>query len=354
MNFNFSNISIAVIGDMNLDIDFIGEYSGLMSREKESLAIHSSESDKVFYSGGGAGNIVEVLSSMGVGAIYPVGAWNPTLCDRSLSLYRRYMKLPGIASMEYMAEGYSTPAFIKFYMPSGHHIFRANVGADVMSEETEKQLVGNLSRLPEVDLVIVADYDEDGRGVLSGKVHTAIYNSFVLPSRHSDQVMVGLSRKRIGSLCNYDYLLLNTKELDGFTSKEKNVDRAWQIADLMGRTKTKNVLLTLEDEGCAIYTRDTESKAIAACRIGSEFISKVMIGSKPVYAKIDTCGAGDALLAVFAACIAKGMKPEDAIKAGNAAARAEVKLLYGARPISLEMVKAEYEEVYGGAGYESI
>lgn len=295
---------------------------------------------------------------MGVGAIYPVGAWNPTLCDRSLSLYRRYMKLPGIASMEYMAEGYSTPAFIKFYMPSGHHIFRANVGADVMSEETEKQLVGNLSRLFEVDLVIVADYDEDGRGVLTAKVHTEIYNRFAgrfgMVDKNDKPICVGLSRRRIGSLCNYDYLVLNTKELDGFTSKGKNVDRAWQIADLMGRTKTKNVLLTLEDEGCAIYTRDTESKAIAACRIGSEFISKVMIGSKPVYAKIDTCGAGDALLAVFAACIAKGMKPEDAIKAGNAAARAEVKLLYGARPISLEMVKAEYEEVYGGAGYESI
>lgn len=343
MDWNFSNISIAVIGDMNLDIDFVGEYSGLMSREKESLAIHSTASDKVYYSGGGAGNIIEVLSAIGVGAIYPIGAWNPVLCDRSLSLYRRYGNLPGV-NIDYMAEGYSTPAFIKFYMPSGHHFFRANVAADMISAETERQVVDNIKRLSEIDLVIVADYDEDMRGVLTEKVLFAIYDKFMLTSP-GKYIKVGLSRKRIGSLFNYDYLVLNASELNTYSDE---TDTYWKVADLISTTKAKNVVLTLEDEGCALYTWNREKKAFAACQVGKESISKVMIGSRPVYTQIDSCGAGDALLAAFAAGIAGGMKPEEAAKIGNAAARAEVKLLYGARAITLDMVKWEYEELYGG------
>jgi bifunctional ADP-heptose synthase (sugar kinase/adenylyltransferase) len=339
MDWNFRNVSIVVIGDHNLDHDLIGNYSGLMSREKESLAIHSSASDKVYFSGGGAGNIVEVLSAIGVGLIYPVGAWNPTLCDRSMSLYRRYIQLPGIATTVFMADGYSTPAFIKFYMPSGHHIFRANVAADVISEETEKQLCDIIRRLPDVDLVIVADYDEDMRGVLTEKVHQAIYNRFTLPA----PVKVGLSRKRIGSLYDYDYLVLNSKELDAYSD---NKDKAWQVIELIRNTKAKNVLLTLEDKGCALYTWDSEKKALNTRQIGEESISKEMIGSKPVCAQTDSCGAGDALLALFSACKAKGIGTCPAIRAGNAAARAEVKLLYGARALTLDMVKAEYEELY--------
>lgn len=344
MDWNFKDISIAVIGDHNLDIDFVGEYSGLMSREKESLAIYSSGNDDVGYSGGGAGNIVEVLSAIGVGTIDPVGAWNPVVCDRSLSLYRRYMKLPGV-DLKYMAEGYSTPAFIKFYMPSGHHVFRANIAAAPLSIETGREFLRNVERVwKEVDVIILADYDEDGRGLFCAKVMEQIQQKYLLV-RESSPLILGMSRRRIQEFLKCDYLILNAKEMEAVGARQSI---EVQAANLLQRTKAKKVIVTLEGRGCAVFAINQEQLAKVGRQFQAGDVYREDVWSDAVSGIIDACGAGDALVAVFAACLPSGYGTTMALQAGNAAARAEVKLLYGARELSLHQVKVEYQKLYGG------
>lgn len=329
MNWDFS-ATIAVIGDHNVDIDYVGTYPGLMSREQESLAVFESSPESVRYSGGGAANIVETLADIQVTAL-PVGVW-----DWSGSILRSVRS--GILSNIFHSKGISdkglvhgatVPAFIKYYRPSGVHVFRANIASEPISAEVEDRLVGMIEKLDGIaDLVIVADYDETGNGVITKSVLEAIY--------YLSCPKIGLSRERADRLYGYDYLILNQMEIRKAT-KGRAIDSIKQYADeLWNIVSPKNIIITLEGEGAVWYTKETDNP----------FFQETMIDSVPLTTQIDTCGCGDAFVALFAACIARGDDVEQAIKAGNAAGRAQARKLCGAHNITIDEVKREWQEVY--------
>ena len=67
----YSKLSVLVCGDMCLDKDFIGGYSGF-SREVEQLPIFRTEIEK--YNPGGGGNLSVCFSALGVKTII-AGIW---------------------------------------------------------------------------------------------------------------------------------------------------------------------------------------------------------------------------------------------------------------------------------------
>jgi len=327
MNWDFSGQTIAVIGDHNLDIDYVGSYSGLMSREHESLAVFESLPENVRYSGGGAANIVEALVDIEADTI-PVGIWD-THTQRSRMLAHRFNEKS--ISHDGMVSGLSTPAFIKFYRPSGAHVFRANIASEPMTKEVEDRLIAKIQGLAGVaDLVIVADYDETGNGVITMPVREAIRKYLSCPK-------IGLSRERADKLYEYDYLILNQMEIRKAT-RGRAIDGIKQYAiDLWGLVRPKNIIITLEGEGAVLYQTGKQG-----------YFSKLhenMIESVPLTGQIDTCGCGDAFVALFAACIARGDDVEQAIKAGNAAGRAQARKLCGAHNITIDEVKREWQEL---------
>ena len=326
MNWDFSGQTIAVIGDHNLDIDYVGSYSGLMSREHESLAVFESLPENVRYSGGGAANIVEALVDIEADTI-PVGIWD-THTQRSRMLAHRFNEKS--ISHDGMVSGLSTPAFIKFYRPSGAHVFRANIASEPMTKEVEDRLIAKIQGLAGVaDLVIVADYDETGNGVITMPVREAIRKYLSCPK-------IGLSRERADKLYEYDYLILNQMEIRKAT-RGRAIDSIKRYAkELWHVVAPKNIIITLEGEGAAWYN----------CTDEKVFIQETMVESVPLTGQIDTCGCGDAFVALFAACIARGDDVEQAIKAGNAAGRAQARKLCGAHNIAIDEVKREWQELY--------
>lgn len=340
MNWNFDGISIAVIGDHNLDIDYIGSYPGLMSREHDSLAVFESKDSDVRYSGGGAANIVEMLADIETKMIIPVGVWNTWTCQRSKALSRlfRLFRKDRI-STGYMTQGISTPAFIKFYRPSGVHIFRANIASEEMTTKIEDEVISDIEALQgKVDLVIVADYDETGKGVITDVVRAAIHQRLSCPK-------IGLSRTRCDKLRGYDYLILNETELKRAVY-DKSGDIKQNVRDLCNKLLPENVIITLEGKGAVWYSQKIQSKSDIPRTLISMKLKETIVPSVSLTENIDTCGCGDAFVALFAACIARGDDIEQAIKAGNAAGRAQARMLCGARNITVEQIKSEWEELY--------
>ena len=331
MNWDFTDKTIAVIGDHNLDIDYVGSYPGLMSREHESLAVFESSPENVRYSGGGAANIVEMLADVGT-IVLPAGAWDLSVCLQSKALWEIFVSRDKIRT-RYMAEGLSTPAFIKYYRQSGGHIFRANIASEPMTEEVEGSLIEKIQKLERIaDLVIVADYDETGNGVITMPVREAIRKHLSCPK-------IGLSRERADKLYDYDYLILNQTEIRKATLG-RWIDGIKQYSvDLWGLVRPKNLIITLEGEGAVLY----QEGGMHGC---FPKLHENIIESVPLTGQIDTCGCGDAFVALFAACIARGDDIEQAIRAGNAAGRAQARKLCGAHNITIGEVKREWRKLY--------
>ncbi len=344
MNFRKSDTIVAVIGDHNLDKDYCGDTSEVMSREREDMAIF--ETSQVHYSGGGAANIVDLLQHWGV-RVLPCGVWNPLQDSNSRELLNVWQA--GYVNTQYMVEGAGTPAYVKYYTESGEHRWRANETVSLPEPAVQNELIRQIELLSKepIDIVIVADYDEAGRGVLSNNVLHAIRDYIQCPK-------IGLSRKRIRQFKYYDYLILNKEELAAeiddddmqwITRLPKHNDRSDRVIDLGSfplflQTEARQILATLEGAGTAFYNwhgeRDPEHNNI----------TRTIINSQTQEGRINVCGCGDTFTAAFTICLASGMDAVEAIKRANAAARVQTRKLYGARTVDIDEWEAEYELLY--------
>ncbi len=345
MNFRASDTIVAVIGDHCLDKDYCGDFGKVMSRELEDMPIF--DSDNAHYSGGGAANIVDLLQNWGV-RVLPCGVWNPLHDPNSRILQERWQK--GFVDTQFMVEGYGTPAYVKYYREDGEHIFRANEVVQQFEPTIQNKLynqVFHLSKSP-ADIVIVADYDEAGHGILTWDILNAIQGFFQCP-------IIGMSRKRIGEFKDYDYLVLNEDELTSLIDTGADVEQLHAMFDLFvgsrdGRQfdkKDQHLITTLEGNGAILYDRlVTDSSAEHG------FVQKRLVSSQPQEGKINVCGCGDTFTAAFTICLASGMDEVEAIKRANAAARVQTRKLYGARTVDLDEWEKEYQLLYGEVNNE--
>jgi len=200
-----------------------------------------------------------------------------------------------------------------------------------MTGEAEGALIENIYAIEgQVDYIIVADYDEEEKGVLTDQALRHI-------KRLLDEApLIRLSRKRIKRMIKYDYLILDHEELKQAIYYNSTVNLQTNVAKLWTKNMPDNIIVTLQGEGAGWYNK--------------EFDNELIVPSVPLIDNTDTCGCGDAFVAMFAACIAVGQEPGQAIQWGNAAGRAQARKLYGARNISVEEIEREWEELYAEKG----
>lgn len=299
------NISINVIGDHCVDLDFKGWYKGQFSREVYGKPIFTD--DQHWISGGGAANIVDMLIGIGFNEVYPVGAWDTEddmLCSRML--YYHYQKL-GI-DFSGMVEGSPTPGFLKCFFPTGEHEFRMNISSEKISESLDSKLCSALQAATGKDFTIFADYNEEGNGILSTGLLDALNGI--------SGIKLGHSRERSDKLWGFDYMFVNSDEF-GLIKDD------WQ-------ERTKKIIVTSEGLGCQMLSED----------------EVIQVGSKPVVGRFDTCGCGDAFIAGFVLGLCLDDGEEEALRWANAAGAAQATKLYGARDIDLANVISEYDRIY--------
>ena len=319
----FSKLSVLVVGDHYLDRDCIGEYSGL-SREEEKMPIFRI--NRVDYKPGGAGNLAANFAALGIkttiaGVWGDSGDWNRSILERELNI--RKVDVSG------MVTGARTPTFEKYYFPSGKHIWRTDVVSQEMKKDTEESLSETIEPLLEgIQFVVVADYDETGKGVCTGKILELISSC--------DKTKFGTSRERIMQLIDYDYLVLNAKELGG-----ENIYA--QTAHLLHETRANTAVVTLAGKGSDAFSFKEDYPAKFS---GPECLEKTETLTQELTGNIDSCGCGDTFLAVFSSCIMAEYGLKESMKIANSGARSVAGKLYGAHCTTLDEIKKEYEELY--------
>lgn len=353
MNFRASDTIVAVIGDHCLDKDYCGDFGNVMSREQGDMPIFDSAN--AHYSGGGAANIVDLLQNWGV-RVLPCGVWNPLHDVNSKILLDRWQT--GFVDTQFMVEGYGTPAYVKYYKEDGEHVFRANEVAQEFEPDIQEDFhhqVFLLSKEP-IDIVIVADYNEDGRGILTDSMLQDADSLFQCPT-------VGLSRQRIKELKGYDYLILNEEELINSTRRDidnndfdndedydaymlEYHDIWWRQIQLCTKTKAQNLLLTLKGRGAELYNWVASDSHYTDQHEGEFEMTGNAIDSQSQEGQINVCGCGDTFTAAFTICLASGMTEVEAIRRANAAARVQTRKLYGARTVDLDEWEVEYQLLY--------
>jgi len=312
-------VRIAVVGDHCLDIDYIGEYDGLMSREIERLPVFNCSS--VRYSGGGAANIVQLLSGLGA-EVYPAGAYDDVegeiLMDKVWQAHEEIWD--NEETVDWMIEGQPTPSFIKYYQRSGQHIFRMNKKSEPLKLTIEAQLIENIGQLA-VDAIIVADYDETGNGIVTFGILDAIIKR--------PGLKFGTSRTRPSVFGDFDYVVLSEKE-----SQKCDVEE-------YGDLDEPQLIITKGADGACMYSdlfymRHDRPHEIA-------LIDK----DKHLTKDIGICGCGDSFLSAFVIKKLEGLDDLECLRWGNAAGRAQARKLYGAHTFTWQEIGMEYTDLYG-------
>lgn len=337
MNWRKSDTIVGVLGDHALDKDYSGNYGNVMSREQEGMKVFEAILPKVKYSGGGAANIVDLLQAWEV-RVLPCGVWNPSKDHNSRILYN--MWTDGFVSCKHMVDGYGTPAYVKYYTDTGEHIFRANETVTPPSPAVQSEIVRHIRALAEeIDILIVADYDENYQGTLTSIIMEAI-------KHHIECPVIGMSRNRLRILKGYDYIILDEEELANETDPDADLDRLSRIFDLFQITKAEHILLTLRGKGAALYNSRIEHTLPEAWT--NAHIEETLVSSQELTSRINTCGCGDTFTAAFTICVASGMNHVEAIQRANAAARVQATKLYGAAIIETDEWESEYQTLYAG------
>ena len=321
----YSKLSVLVCGDMCLDKDFIGRYSGY-SREVEQLPIFRTEIEK--YNPGGGGNLSVCFSTLGVKTKI-AGFWGGE-DDINRYILEKSFKMRNIDTSG-MVIGSRTPTFGKVYLRSGIHIYRIDLVSEPVSEEMIYKLASKIQEImPSVDFVACADYEEASDfGVCSEEVVDTVRKS-TLPK-------FGTSRARIKRFKGFDYMLQNTKEITDQTSLDKNVDIQAIVYDFIKKLGTKEFIVTMGGKGATAFRLDIND---------TNKLESILVSSEELTGNIDPCGCGDMFYAAYSASIMAGYDTETSIKIANSAARVVARKLFGTGQATPEEIAQEYNILY--------
>lgn len=354
----FSKLSVLVCGDMCLDKDLIGGYSGF-SREIEQLPIFRTEIEK--YNPGGGGNLSVCFSALGVKTII-AGMWgneedyNRYILEKSFQ--RRNIDTRG------MVTGSRTPTYGKLYLRNGIHIYRFDLVSEAIPESALVELADKVKGIiPSVDFIACADYEEaNDYGVCSEKILDIVTQSKI--------PKFGTSRSRIKRFRNFDYLLQNTKELIDQTELSKSAEFPMIVKDFLRNLKVGEIVVTMGGnvpkvfrlnesglENLPVRSRELIDKngtiiseklinEIKSCGyedMAYAVYSVSIIAKFDAEERVDPCGCGDMFYAAYSSSIMAGYDVGTSLKIAYSAARIVARKLFGTGQATPEEIAEEYE-----------
>jgi fructose-1-phosphate kinase PfkB-like protein len=256
---------------------------------------------------GGGGNLAAGFSALGATTTV-VGAWGGWHKD-----ILEYTLAAAQVRYDGMVVAARTPVFEKDYTQDGTQIARRNLPSIPLSDDVYDALCAKIKKLaPAADLIVVADYDEWGHGVVSRETLAQVVQ-YSCP-------IFGTSRVRADKFESFDYVVAKSKELRGLSPES-----------FIRRTGCERLIVTMDDKGSALYE---------FCGNGSSF--QFNVPSRSVSG--NSCGAGDSFFAAFALSILAGATIKEAMQVGNAAGRCCVRKPYGAHAVTLAELEEEMSE----------
>ncbi len=290
---------LAIVGDFCLDAYLILDQSRAEVSIETGLETRAVREHR--YSPGGAGNVAANCAALGVATVHAFGVVGPDLYGVEI---RRQLEAMGVrtGALLVQREGWSTHVYTKAIQGDAE-LNRVDFGNfNGLAPETGTALLGRLeAMLTELDCVIINQQvrwgiqtDEFRRGLVELVArHPA--RVFVTDSRSYDEEFAGTIRK------------LNDREAVSICGGQVAADgavsgsAAREAATELYRRWAKPVVLTRGEHGCLVVDEH-----------GVHEVPGILILSR-----VDTVGAGDSLLAGFAAALAAGEPPAAAAQLGN-------------------------------------
>ncbi len=325
------SVKIAVLGDFCLDAYwFIDESKSEISVETGHMTRPVKQQR---YSLGGAGNVTNNISAMGVKDVRAFGVVGP---DPFAYEMVKVMKQNGINPKNLLVQDdeWSTHVYTKPYVGDAEQN-RIDFGNfNMLSKQTADLLISNLeAEIPEVDIIII------NQQVMSG-IHTEYFRTQLTKviQRFPNKIFIVDSRNYSSS---YEgaYRKMNDLEaaiLGGFKKDVNDVvlySEVKEAAENLYQKFEKPLFITRGARGSIIVNEN-----------GVTNIDGLMIISK-----VDTVGAGDSYLAGAASALAAGYSLEIAAEIGSYVAGVTVQKLFQtgtASPEEILNIGADPDFVY--------
>ena len=288
-----TSCKVLVVGDVMLDKYYFGEVTRISPEAPVPIA-HVLEVKETL---GGAANVVHNLALLEVqtSIIGQVGS------DNHGEIFLEKLKALGVNYSGVIET--AKPTTTKIRVISGHQqMIRLDFeDASTLDAATEKILLEKFfERLPAVDAVIISDY---GKGLCTKKICREIIGASRAQKKF---VVVDPKGDKWQKYFDANFITPNLKELNAVLEKKiSNVDN--QISEAAHKVIDEFNLSGL------VVTRSAQGLSL----IDGEKISHIKARAQEVF---DVSGAGDTVIAVFAAALAGGLDSEAAAYLANVAA----------------------------------
>ena len=277
---NFKGKRIAVIGDMMLDIYFWGD----VKRISPEAPVPILEVENEFYRFGGAANVALNISTLH-GVAEPIGIigydnygtiFNSLLSEQKISHH-------GIIE----DDNRPTTAKTRVIADSQHIVRIDKESKDTISKNIQNKLLSYLiSIINSLDGIILQDYN---KGVLSSSL---IVEVIELANKHKKLITVDPKFNNFYEYKNVTVFKPNRKEAEDILGVKIKTDADISFAGntLLKKLNAKNVLLTLGEDGIAVFEKGKPEKRM------------------PTKARkvADVSGAGDTVIATLTMALAAG------------------------------------------------
>ncbi len=285
---DFKKAHILVIGDIMLDRYWSGPSTRVSPEAPVPVVKVSDMEDRL----GGAANVAKNLSALGCNATL-CGVIGNDEAGKSITALLEKFNINNAIEIKN-----NTQTITKLRVLSRHQqLLRLDFEEPAMLTP-EAKLIKNIEKLiDKADIVVLSDY---AKGTVS--------NAQALISicrRKSVPIFVDPKGHDFKRYQNANFITPNKSEFESEVGKCPNIESIFEkAADLKSALEVDGILVTLGEKGMALVNKNDAPHASAAT-------------AKDVY---DVTGAGDTVIATFAAAIAAGTNTRDAMRLANIAA----------------------------------
>jgi D-glycero-beta-D-manno-heptose-7-phosphate kinase len=277
----FNGLKIAVVGDMMLDC----YYRGDVKRISPEAPVPVVEIENEFYRFGGAANVALNILRLG-GVPFPVGVIG---YDSYGTIFSSLIKESGISEEGILLdESRPTTAKTRVIADNQHVVRIDKESKDYLSKTLQNKILRYLdNKIKDLDGIILEDYN---KGVLS---HFLIEKTIELANKNKIPITVDPKFNNFFAYKNVTVFKPNKKEAEDVLGIKirSNGDISTAGIKLLERLDAKYVLLTLGEEGIAIFEKGKAEK-----RMPTKAIEVA-----------DVSGAGDTVISTVTMALASGV-----------------------------------------------
>ncbi len=277
---NFKNKKIAIIGDMMLDSYFWGD----VNRISPEAPVPVLEVESEFYRFGGAANVALNIQKLN-GVPLPIGVIGN---DNHGTIFSSLLKDAGITNFGIIVEDGRPTTTKTRVIADNHHVVRIDKESKIyLNEYVESKILRLLKlKIKKIDAIILQDYN---KGVLTPSLIECIIE---LANKNNVLITVDPKFNNFFKYKNVTVFKPNRKEAEDVLGiKIKNDKDITNVGKkLLTELNAENILLTLGEEGIAIFQKGKKEKRM------------------PTIARkvADVSGAGDTVISTLTMSLAAG------------------------------------------------